>query len=995
MGPLLTIREKATRLRQIKFTGRDDDLDLFRSMLPLAQRTKGNLLVIYGIGGIGKSVLLGEFQRICAEMDVPVAIVDGQDHRSILSILLEMKEQLSRTDKLVCSRFEEGMKRHQKIQDKLAGQGDIPQKVIGMLSRSLFHAAKAVPVAGSVAEVVGEENIRLAMDAVYSAVGRRDGEFFFQPEEELTNRLLIDLNEYAATRRLVLLFDTYEVMDGLDDWVRDSFIANLGEHALVVIAGRHKLEGKDWREYSPLMIQRKLSGLSETEAREYLRKRGVDDDTSARQMIAFAGGHPLTLTLLADLAANAEISDLSQVPDRRIIVKELIERIIGQVESDLRTALEVCGVLRYVTEESLSHLLERDEDEVSRLFATVRKLGFIKVRNGGLALHESVRVALDEDLQWRSPDRSRRLHARAAEFYAQRLATSSGEEQERCRLEHLYHQIRANEEEGMRLFQKRAEELVGYCLLNRLRPFLDEANGYPLKKANSRLWREYYNARLAHLEARLADAEVAYQAIAENEQSEPRLQAYALCDWGEVLSRYERLAQSGGFERAVSVLERSLSVAPLDSHLTRSYIYLAGVQGYEFRWDEQARLFAEAQDCFEKSGDSYGLAHLYIEMKKGAGARGSWRDLFSIQKELDGICELLPEHLALKSVVLWRWTWGEALAGRLCESEQKLKESIGLSRSLDDSFSLLSALRDLGWILGCQRQYKAANRKFKESLEIVERLGEDYIQDAGTGLGFWGAILTRQGEIDQATKCLLQALETKERLQDDRGILEQLVWLGRLYEIQQDLDEAQEYYERSLKMRWCGRNYFDTEALTGLARVKYARGDHDAVRALLAEADGLAKQYEYNDHLASLRLAEGHMAWSSQSVISVDEGRSGYEVVLAYYQQALVFALRYNRFLLDEILAGGNALTPLRPIIPFCLDRAEEGRRMLAALRDWWRVGLNDIGGPREDTISLTPEGISLLKAEHLARSRERGDGSAQRTVTEQIDAALNAASTG
>lgn len=62
---------------------------------------------------------------------------------------------------------------------------------------------------------------------------------------------------------------------------------------------------------------------------------------------------------------------------------------------------------------------------------------------------------------------------------------------------------------------------------------------------------------------------------------------------------------------------------------------------------------------------------------------------------------------------------------------------------------------------------------------------------------------------------------------------------------------------------------------------------------------------------------------------------------------------------------------------------------MLVALRAWWQNGTNDIGVPRPDTISPVPEGISLIEAERMARNREPGDGSQQRDVVEQINAAL------
>lgn len=188
-------------------------------------------------------------------------------------------------------------------------------------------------------------------------------------------------------------------------------------------------------------------------------------------------------------------------------------------------------------------------------------------------------------------------------------------------------------------------------------------------------------------------------------------------------------------------------------------------------------------------------------------------------------------------------------------------------------------------------------------------------------------------------------------------------------------------YAEGLSYRWAGRRYYECCMLTGLVRVKHAQGDYAAIPPLVAEAEQLAQQYEYNDHLASLRLTQG---------MTTDKiGLNGQITTLEYVKQALVYALRYNRFLLDEVLSGRPQGTPLRPIIPYCIEQGEEGRRMLIALRDWWQTGVNDVGTPRPDTISPIPEGIALLDAERLAREREPGDGSPQMSVVKQIEATL------
>jgi hypothetical protein len=212
-----------------------------------------------------------------------------------------------------------------------------------------------------------------------------------------------------------------------------------------------------------------------------------------------------------------------------------------------------------------------------------------------------------------------------------------------------------------------------------------------------------------------------------------------------------------------------------------------------------------------------------------------------------------------------------------------------------------------------------------------------------------------------------------------------------LAEIKHDQEKANGYYITGLSWKF-GIDFFRSNSLTGLVRVKHAQGEHHAIPPLLAEAEQLAQQYEYNDHLASLRLTQGMttdvMGLNGQNA-SHPSVESNQSVVIGFFKQAMIYALRYNRFLLDEVLSGRPQGTPLRPIIPYCLERGQEGREILMTLRDWWKTGINDIGTPRPDTISPIPEAIALLEAERIAREREPGDGSAQKSVVEQIEGVL------
>lgn len=103
------------------------------------------------------------------------------------------------------------------------------------------------------------------------------------------------------------------------------------------------------------------------------------------------------------------------------------------------------------------------------LFDELCRFDFVKVRNGGLALHDTVWAAMNEELRWRSPTNYREMNAKAARYYEHLLAQPNAQERERLTLERLYHRIRADETEGIKLFQEMAEECDRYRMMNRLR----------------------------------------------------------------------------------------------------------------------------------------------------------------------------------------------------------------------------------------------------------------------------------------------------------------------------------------------------------------------------------------------------------------------------------------------------------------------------------------------------------------------------------------------
>jgi tetratricopeptide (TPR) repeat protein len=952
------------------------------------------ILVIHGVGGVGKSSLLRMFRLHCKSINVPVALASGDEDKSALEVLTRWADDL-KTDGVPLPAFGKTFAQYRALQTKVENEaakaaGKVTKEAAKMLVET---AASTIPGIGPLVGKLGGMGAEALTDWLFSRGFKKpDVDLLLDPAKKLTDDFLADMANAADKRRIVLMLDTFEQMTALEDWTREiaqrvGQISNLPYGVLLVIAGRAVPNwDRTWHGWMANAQVEELKPMSEDKMRELIRRYyatlrgGEPDPKQVEAIIAFARGLPMVVTSAVQLWVKYGVEDFQAVKPE--IVANLVDRLMEGVPKELAPALEAAAIVRWFDQPILRTVLQRED--VREVYNELRRFPFVRTRAEGLALHDAVRDILDENLRVQDAERHRELHERAAAYFEKRLEKATGEEAERLSLERLYHRIRADEEAGIQLFQEMAEELVRYRLVNRLRALLNDVNTYrqSLEHENSRLWIEYYNATLMYLEWRSADAKKIYQTISENEQAAPKLKGYALCDLGTILKKTQFVTQPGGLEVLIWTIEESNRLlSESDSKRPLNLMSLAGAYRRIGNMDKALEYFKQALVLFEEHNDMYGVASVFSAMLDMFAVQGDWRKMQDAR--LNGLKSLPP--IAKNSIVygeLWgSWAVAWAWAGRLTEAEQNARISLEIRRNVGE-IEVVGPLRDLGFSLGMQGKYDESRQSFIEAIENFQHV-HNREEDDGS-LCFWGAVLL-QKDMQLAEEYLKRSLAIRKDMQNIPGFPENYCWLGQLNELRCDWFQAEDCYHQSLEYRCTGRRYFECAALTGIIRVKHAQGDYAAIPPLLAEAEQLAQQYEYNDHLASLRLTQGHIAW----VGNAPAWDNGFDAALRYYQQALIYALRYNRFLLDEVLSGRPQGTPLRPIIPYCLERGEEGRRMLIALRDWWQTGVNNIGTPRPDTISPIPEGIPLLEAERIAREREPGDGSPQTSVVERIQRVL------
>jgi hypothetical protein len=200
----------------------------------------------------------------------------------------------------------------------------------------------------------------------------------------------------------VLLIDGYEQLTPIDGWLRDDLIPRLGADTVVVLAGRDP-PTTPWRTdpgWQHLVAAYRLDPFDPAESGQLLAHTGVAPPDRPH-LVALGRGHPLTMALLADLAASGQVPDtLADAPD---LISALLESFLRDVPSDAHlTGLATCAIAWLTTEDLLAQLVGGDAATVWRWLAG---LPFITAGPRGLSAHDLTRDVLDAEFERRAPQR--------------------------------------------------------------------------------------------------------------------------------------------------------------------------------------------------------------------------------------------------------------------------------------------------------------------------------------------------------------------------------------------------------------------------------------------------------------------------------------------------------------------------------------------------------------------------------------------------------------
>ena len=420
------------------FVGRQAELATLQRHADLDGPPRGPL-VVSGVGGAGKTALIGRFLIEAFESadrgSLPFAYLpfdaETLDVREPYTVLLAAARQLGsasaagpESENPAVARFQEVVAYYRDHRGSLN-------------RRASQHAGRGAKIAdlGEVEHVL------------------------YRGFADLVGAVLRDAAQVSRTRTPALLvFDTFEEVayrtreDLVGFWGMLDYLLEALPELRVIIAGRLPAAEPDVRRPTERLP---LAELNLEDATSLLIQLGVADPTTAEAVALQVGGNPLSLRLAADVAKFERTGHTGLAPrgdtplsvqaiGAQLVRGRLYRRLLDHIHDPAVRALAHPGmVLRRVTPEVIQHVLSpgcgldvTDSARADELFEALRaEQALVSVDDdGSLRYREEVRRPVLELLAREMPAQVRRIHELAVDHYARRSGAAE-------RAEELYHRL--------------------------------------------------------------------------------------------------------------------------------------------------------------------------------------------------------------------------------------------------------------------------------------------------------------------------------------------------------------------------------------------------------------------------------------------------------------------------------------------------------------------------------------------------------------------------
>jgi len=871
------------------FLGRIEEQKALREVLSRLLRSPepdatSSVFLLYGEGGMGKSQLLRRFRDI-AQLEAPweralqILVVDWEVERgrhlglqvsrdrvaaeTVLEILAQSAEDIGGKSALkpfrtaaqqlreVETKVRESFQRD-RADDRWAGLRGLAAESAATWLRRLVGVGEGLqaPVTKGI-----DNALELTGDAATTALTwfrsrlrlkSEEERLFCRPEEELARALGRGFAAMSKSRPLIILLDTYEIVDRVDPWLR-LVIREAGPRLVWVLAGRDNLRDSRPADrfigYSAELPRQlyaiDLQELSISDVAAYLRFRAPERQLSEDEAVCIHQatlGIPLAIRQAGDLwARDVPLEVFAEAPggaDRDDIVRTMSERVLIHCFSDTEGDREDRRALYLLA------MQRRSDPQVQRAALAPAEGRFdLNARWVELARRYSA-VQRGQQVV---------LHAKVAGFLREFLLSPQERQSD------VVHELASRAADAVRRSIERIEEdlplLEDRCDSDDWKEAVLDLLSWLFWKDPAEAWREWlptfvagrgYNSELAEGLVELAGR---FEPAMGSDDRKRLLQLrHSLTgdgdSWEAVLAdcriRLRRFSDSVGQfgelnaildvlegdalqqrapQTALELLLRAESGLPaegrsLKEELSNSFLSLA----YSLVWakglsspvdsPEAEQLLRKVMAWFPKQDEAWNL--LGVALHSGSRPEAAYACFRQA-------ADLAPHHLLYLSNTgyaldkLMRYDEATACFQRVLETEPNNTQAhngLGwvqfhlrrydhalrcFQRALEIEPNNLEAHNGLGATYSDLQQYEEAIRTFKRALEIKLDDPEAY-----SGLGWVHYFLRRY---DEATRYFHRALEIEPTL------LAANLGAGRVCSSLRRYDEATHYFQRALEIK--------------------------------------------------------------------------------------------------------------------------------------------------------------------------------------------------
>lgn len=365
-----------------EFIDREPAIQLYHDKLNKNDKDY-NVLVFYGVGGIGKTKLRKEICRLHKEENEKSITfyldLNSADDRNLGSGILKLVDSCEPKIDFKCFEMAYALYFRKKNPSALYSRGkkmvtDNTFVGIGLNILGIFDNGITCTAAEIVEKSIRVIANRMICSDVKEELKKFDNYSITEMEERLPLFFQYDLQSYLekhVNTKVLIVFDTFEALNENvieqihrsknERWIQEIieyFDSDTFPNLLTIIFGRDEIEwGEEWKQ---ILQQYQLKEFELSFSREYLKRVGIDDPEITETIVKSSSGYPLLLYLSAETYVNMKNQGLKpQADDFGGKNPQIIERFIYNLDKDTVEVLRLMSIPNYYDVEIFNLLIKK------------------------------------------------------------------------------------------------------------------------------------------------------------------------------------------------------------------------------------------------------------------------------------------------------------------------------------------------------------------------------------------------------------------------------------------------------------------------------------------------------------------------------------------------------------------------------------------------------------------------------------------------------------